>query len=64
MIRQPERVIVGTCPSCVRVLVVENNHEVWPYVECACGWGGATTDIANKRRFQHGLDDVITGGGR
>jgi len=62
-IHQPARVIVGHCPECLRVVVIENNHEAWPAVQCQCGWGGATTQLRNKRRHERGVDDVITGGG-
>lgn len=53
-IRQPARVIVGHCPRCSLVLVVENFGEVWPYVECSCGWHGDTLAIVNRARFERG----------
>ena len=51
---QPPRVIVGHCPDCGAVLVVENWHESWPLVECECSWTGATTSIANRARYESG----------
>ena len=51
---QADRVIVGFCPDCKRVVVVMNNHETWPLVPCTCGWEGATTDISNRTRFVRG----------
>lgn len=53
-IRQPARVIVGHCPDCAAVLVVENNYEVWPLVRCRCGWGGDTHAISNRTRYEPG----------
>jgi hypothetical protein len=53
-ISQPARVIVGHCPACALVLVVQNGGETWPYVECSCGWAGATDAIANRARFERG----------
>jgi len=53
-IRQPSRVIVGHCPACRLVLVVENEYGVWPYVECACGWQGDTQAIENRARYERG----------
>lgn len=47
-ISQPTRVIVGHCPACSRVLVIENDGEAWPFVDCECGWGGTTLDIADR----------------
>lgn len=45
-----ERVIVGHCPECNAVLVVFNDHESWPLVACACGWRGATSEVAGYMR--------------
>jgi hypothetical protein len=56
-IRQPYRVVVGHCPKCERVLVVENSYEVWPLVVCKCGWEGATTAIDHAARYEH--DGVV-----
>ena len=53
-ILQPARVIVGHCPACSAVLVVQNNYETWPYVQCRCGWGGTTHEVANRVRFGTG----------
>ena len=54
--RQPERVLLGHCPVCGRVVVVENHHEVWPLVNCRCGWDGATDEIADYVRYEnHGI---------
>lgn len=53
-IRQPSRVIVGHCPACNLVLVVENEYEVWPWVVCRCGWGGGTDEIWNRVRYERG----------
>ena len=50
--RQPERVIVGHCPDCLRVIIVENNHEMWPVVHCFCGWSGGTSAVINRRRYE------------
>lgn len=51
---QPERVIVGHCPSCNRVLVLFNNHEVWSLFKCQCGWYGNTMSIKNRTRLENG----------
>lgn len=59
-VRQPARVIVGHCSACWRVLVVENEYEVWPYVVCECGWHGGTDEIANRIRYER---DGLTIGG-
>lgn len=53
-IRQPLRVIVGHCPECERVIVVENDGGVWPYVVCSCEWHGDTSAIVNRARFERG----------
>lgn len=50
----PARVIVGHCPDCRGVLVVENNYEVWPLVYCCCGWVGATDKVENRARYERG----------
>lgn len=53
---QPRRVIAGHCPKCLQVVVIFNNHEVWPLVHCKCGWAGATTAIHNHTRLEtHGV---------
>lgn len=52
--RQPERVLLGHCPECKRVVVVENNLETWPLVECACGWAGSTQDVEHRQRYDRG----------
>lgn len=49
---QPARVIAGHCPSCGEVVVVFNNHETWPLVQCRCGWQGATTSVYNRIRLE------------
>ena len=41
-IRQPVRALVGNCPECGRVVVVENNGESWPWLTCECGGQGDT----------------------
>lgn len=51
---QPERAIIGHCPRCQRVVIIFNNHEVWSYVRCACGWHGDTSAIANRERYERG----------
>lgn len=48
---QPDRVLTGRCPECRRVVVVFNNHESWPLVECRCGWTGATTQVDARHRL-------------
>lgn len=58
-IRQPYRVIVGHCPKCLRVLVVENHYETWPLVRCKCEWEGTTTQIHNAVRYE--LDGIVEG---
>lgn len=52
--QQAERVIVGHCPKCDRVLVLLNNHEQWALFRCECGWAGATTGIKNRHRLDRG----------
>lgn len=52
--RQPERVIVGFCPKCKSVVLVENHHEMWPLANCHCGWTGTTMEIARRQRFENG----------
>lgn len=49
---QPQRVIAGHCPTCRSVVVVFNNFETWPLVECRCGWAGGTTEIDNHTRLE------------
>lgn len=46
-----ERAIFGHCSTCGRVLIILNSHEVWPWIECTCGWEGPTTalDFAHTR---------------
>lgn len=57
-IRQPARVIVGHCPACRAVLVIENNYEVWPYIRCGgCEWHGDTLAVANSVRYER--DGVV-----
>jgi endogenous inhibitor of DNA gyrase (YacG/DUF329 family) len=51
-VHQPERVIVGNCPDCGRVIVVLNNREVWPFIECECGARLQTTDIVQSHRVE------------
>lgn len=48
-VRTADRVLIGKCPGCRRVLVVLNAHETWPWVECVCEWQGSTTDFAHVR---------------
>jgi hypothetical protein len=38
--RQPARALVGNCPTCGALIIVENNGETWPLVTCRCGWRG------------------------
>lgn len=63
---QPERVLLGHCPECERVVLVQNNRETWPLVRCACGWVGGTTDVANRTRYERGgyVEDVWGSGVR
>lgn len=49
-ILQPERVIVGNCPACGRLLVIPNNHEVWPPARCQCGWVDGTSGLEHYHR--------------
>lgn len=49
---QPSRVIVGHCPACARVIVITNEFESWPYVECVCSFKLDTTSIAHHARFE------------
>lgn len=52
-----DRVLVGHCPSpdCSGApLVVLNNRESWPLVDCPCGWAGPTTDLVNRSRLDRG----------
>lgn len=53
-IHQPERAIMGHCPDCKRVIIVENNREVWPLVECECGWTGGIPGVINRIRMERG----------
>lgn len=53
-IEQPARVIIGHCPECGKVLIVTNNYEVWPLVECHCGWISDTQAIKNRARYERG----------
>lgn len=50
--QQPTRVLVGHCPECGRVCVVENDYRSWPLVHCACGWTGATTGVRNGHLYE------------
>lgn len=47
--RQPSRALVGHCPACGRVCIVENDYESWPLVTCKCGETMGTTALANAR---------------
>lgn len=60
--RQPERVLVGHCPECGRVVVVENHHESWPLVTCACGWRDGTTAIRNGRLYERAPSPFVAVG--
>lgn len=51
---QPERAIAGHCPACGAVTIVFNNHEVWPLVNCKCGWAGGTGSVVNRTRLESG----------
>ncbi len=51
-ILQPNRVIVGHCPSCWRVIVILNDYGTWPVAQCACGWASTTHDVAHRVRFE------------
>lgn len=53
-VHTPARAVVGLCPSCGQVLVVTNNHETWPLVECTCEWRGGTTELAEHRYYRRG----------
>lgn len=57
-IYQPARAIVGLCPKCQAVVVILNNYETWPPVECRCGWVGPTTGLDNRARFEEGAFDL------
>lgn len=59
--RQPLRVVVGHCPSCARVCVIENHHETWAPAQCACGWAGATTELDNHVRHEFGGTATASG---
>ncbi len=56
--RQPSRVVVGHCPECSRVIVIENEYDVWPPATCVCGWADSTGAIANRVRYER--DGVVT----
>lgn len=49
---QASRLVAGHCPECGAVCAVLNDYETWPLVECACGWAGATTALANRVRLE------------
>lgn len=53
-IYQAERVVVGHCPSCSRVVVLLNDREVWAPAICGCGWAGGSTDLLNHIRHERG----------
>jgi hypothetical protein len=58
-VHNPRRAIVGLCPSCKGVAVVTNDGEVWDYVTCPCGWGGTTTALVDRVRYERGLVSSI-----
>lgn len=51
-ITQPSRVITGNCPQCGRVLVITNELEAWPLVECSCEWRGGTDALDEYHRAE------------
>lgn len=51
---QAERVVIGLCPRCRAVIVVLNWHESWPLAHCECSWVGATTQLADRQRYESG----------
>jgi hypothetical protein len=51
-IHQPERAEVGYCPYCDRVVLVENNHEMWPMIHCACGQSFPIDGLARSVRLE------------
>jgi hypothetical protein len=51
---QAERVVIGLCPRCRAVLVVLNWREAWPLAYCECSWVGATTELADRQRYERG----------
>lgn len=58
--RQPERVLVGHCPNCMRVVVIENHYETWPLATCQCGWfgwGGGTNGVKNGKLYERGVEN-------
>ena len=40
-----ERVIIGYCPTCKRVLILTNDGSVWGLMECGCGFIGDTHSV-------------------
>jgi ribosomal protein L37AE/L43A len=60
---QPARLVVGGCPDCGRLIVIHNDHEVWPPSLCECGWAGATVDLVMRCRFEseHWREDLPAG---
>lgn len=52
-VKQPERVIVGFCPVCQRLIVMLNNHESWPLAVCECGVSLATDNLERRVRYEH-----------
>lgn len=53
-LHQAERVLVGFCPECARVIVVLNDRESWALCACKCGWKDGTTALANRVRYERG----------
>lgn len=53
------RVIVGHCAACHEPIVVLNNYETWPLIECHCGWTGGVWDLNNPHAFTNNNVDVL-----
>lgn len=55
---QPARLIVGWCPECGRLVVIHNDHEVWPLAKCDCGWVSGTGGLVDQARFERDYSGI------
>jgi hypothetical protein len=62
--RTPARVLVGNCPACLRVIVIENNYEAWPLASCSCGWLDGTSAVLYGRVYQRDARPIDVSSGR
>jgi hypothetical protein len=45
------RLWVGYCPQCHRLLAYQNDGSSWPPAECQCGWLGGMPELRDNNLF-------------